>query len=109
VHSHLTYVCTGYKLRVHIAAGLKRRSEAIRNALGRYNMQAARLDPPREPLDWKTVITYTFLSEFDLLQFSHEDIREKQWAQPAIRDAVIKHFKLRCAQAEIDRLNVETP
>jgi hypothetical protein len=97
----------GYKLRQQIGKALQRRSEAIRNALSRYNVQAAALDPPRPSLSWKDITEYSFLGEFDLLRQSRIDIRELDWAKPAHREATVKYFKLRRAHEEIERLNVE--
>jgi exonuclease VII small subunit len=57
----------GYKLRRQIGKALQRRSEAIKNALNRYNVQAAKLTPPRPSLSWKEIVDYSFLGEFDLL------------------------------------------
>ena len=58
-------------------------------------------------MTWDQVVEYTFLAEFDLLRFSQVDIREKQWAQPGVREATTRYFKLKCVQDEIVRLNVE--
>jgi len=58
-------------------------------------------------LDWATVINYTFLAEFDLLQFGWHDICEDQWAKPDFQDATTSFFKLQGAQDEIVRCNVE--
>ncbi|KIJ30837.1 hypothetical protein M422DRAFT_234713 [Sphaerobolus stellatus SS14] len=100
---------TGYSLRTHIGESLRRRSEAIRTALMRYNKFAVLVNPPRDPLSWDSVIKYSFLAEFDLLRFSHDDPRDKPWANPAIREGVISYCRLHCACAEIERLNIEIP
>lgn len=86
---------------------MQRRSDAIRNALNRYNVQAAALDPPRLQLSWKNITEYSFLGEFDLLRHSRADIRELDWTKPAHREATVKYFKLCRAREEIVRLNVE--
>ena len=99
--THLLIFHTGYKLRTHIGKALQRRSEAIRNALARYNAQAAKLKPPRPPLTWKEIVDYSFLAEFDLLRQSRFDIRQANWAQPIHREAMVKHFKLLRAREEI--------
>ncbi|KIJ27126.1 hypothetical protein M422DRAFT_215978 [Sphaerobolus stellatus SS14] len=98
---------TGYGLRTHISESLRRRSDAIRTAIVRYNKQAALVTPPRESIEWLTVVQYSFLAEFDLLCFSHNDIQQKPWANPAIREATMDHFKIKCARNELKRLNVE--
>ncbi|KAG2364996.1 hypothetical protein BDR07DRAFT_1278332, partial [Suillus spraguei] len=67
-----------------IGEALQRRSEAIQNALSRYNVQAAALDPLHLQLSWKDITEYSFLGEFDLLRHSHTDIHELDWTKPAI-------------------------
>ena len=103
------FVFLAYKLRTQIVASIKRRSEAIQNALITYNKLARLVTPPREALSWDTVIKYSFLGEFELLRFAREDIRDYPWAKPAIREGVMSYYKLLCARKEIERLNVEVP
>ncbi|TDL17784.1 hypothetical protein BD410DRAFT_843337 [Rickenella mellea] len=98
---------TGYQFRTQIAKALQRRSEAIKNALSRYNTHASKLVPPRPQLTWKEIVEYSFLGEFTLLRSSRSDIREQKWTQPAHREAMAKYFKYHRACEEIDRLNVE--
>ncbi|KAJ7873189.1 hypothetical protein B0H13DRAFT_2349171 [Mycena leptocephala] len=43
---------TGYKLCKHIAKALQARSKAVKNAIERYNEQAAAMDPPKPTVDW---------------------------------------------------------
>ncbi|KAK1232440.1 hypothetical protein PQX77_004416 [Marasmius sp. AFHP31] len=96
---------TGYKLRKHIAQALKARSKAVRAALEQYNTAAQRCG--RERLEWETVVEYSFLSDFDLLRDSRQDIRQEVWAKPAGRLAMDQYFRILGAQEEITRLNVE--
>ncbi|KAG1744784.1 hypothetical protein EDB19DRAFT_1826928 [Suillus lakei] len=105
--SKLSLSGTGYKLRQQIGKALQCRSDAIRNALNWYNVQAAALDPPRPQLSWKNITEYSFLGKFDLLHHSRADIRELDWTKPAHREATVKYFKLCRACEEIVRLNVE--
>ena len=84
---------------------MQRRSEAIRNAITRYNAQAVLINRPT--ITWKEITEYTFLGEFDLLRHSHLDIRECDWAKPAHREATLKYFKLCRTEEEITRLHVE--
>ncbi|KAI6130600.1 hypothetical protein EV401DRAFT_2066179 [Pisolithus croceorrhizus] len=93
---------TGYKLRQQISKGLQRRSEAIRKAITRYNIQAGLLNPPRPPISWKDIAQYMFLGEFDLLQHAQDDIREHIWAKPAVREATAKFFKLSIHDEEVE-------
>ncbi|SJL18705.1 uncharacterized protein ARMOST_22304 [Armillaria ostoyae] len=58
-------------------------------------------------LKWEDVIEYTFLSEFDLLQDTREDIREKPWANSAIREASDAYYWIVRAQEEVHQLNIE--
>ncbi|TFK59396.1 hypothetical protein BDN72DRAFT_780810, partial [Pluteus cervinus] len=86
---------------------LKTRSQAIRTALEKYNLAASKLRPPGRTLDWDEISEYSFLSEFDLLRDSRQDIRKKPWAKPAARRLMDRFFKLERAREEITRLNVE--
>ncbi|KAJ7671816.1 hypothetical protein B0H14DRAFT_3538139 [Mycena olivaceomarginata] len=95
---------TGYKMRKHIAKALQARSQAIQNALKRYNAAASALD--RRTLSWPEVIDYTFLSEWDLLRDPDGNARLRPWAIPAARILLDAYFKIERAE-EIDRLNVE--
>ncbi|KIJ39657.1 hypothetical protein M422DRAFT_174779, partial [Sphaerobolus stellatus SS14] len=54
-------------------------------------------------------IKYSFLAEFDLLHFSHDDPQNKPWANPAIQEGVISYCKLCCTCTEIERLNIKIP
>ncbi|KAG6372115.1 hypothetical protein JVT61DRAFT_8829 [Boletus reticuloceps] len=106
--SKLSMSGTGYKMRQQISKGLQRRSAAIRKAINRYNTLAATISPPRPSVSWKDITKYTFLGEFDILCHSRVDIRDREWAKPAIREATAKFFKLCRAKEEITRLAVET-
>ncbi|KAI5980632.1 hypothetical protein EDD15DRAFT_2152288, partial [Pisolithus albus] len=94
-------------LHQQISKGLQRRSEAIRKVIMRYNIQAGVLNPPQPPISWKDIVQYTFLGEFDLLWHARDDVQERIWAKPAVREATAKFFKLCRAKEEITRLNVE--
>jgi hypothetical protein len=73
----------------------------------RYNRQAALLDPPRDAVDMNQILEYSFIQDFNLLRLSREDIRSKPWAQPGHRAAMARYFRIKAAQDEITRLNVE--
>ncbi|KAJ7586827.1 hypothetical protein C8J56DRAFT_1004574 [Mycena floridula] len=98
---------TGYKMRKHIGQAVKTRSQAIRTTLDNCNAAASKLSPPRPGLDWDTVIDCAFLSEFELLRDSGQDIRDKPWAKPAGRSLQDKHYKILRAREEIIRCNME--
>ncbi|KAG1774225.1 hypothetical protein EV702DRAFT_1180815 [Suillus placidus] len=105
--SKLSLSGTGYKLCQQISKALQRRSEAIRNAINRYNIQAVALNPPRPKISWKDIADYSFIGEFDLLRHSRTDIWTNDWAKPAHCEATTKYFKLHQAHEEVTRLNVE--
>ena len=96
-----------YKLRTQIAKALKTRSNAIRTALDTYNRLAKTLNPPRPSLDFKEVLDYSSLAEFDLLRDTRGTVQSRVWAQPAYRGAMGLYFKMKCAHGEIKRLNIE--
>ncbi|EEB91478.1 hypothetical protein MPER_10151 [Moniliophthora perniciosa FA553] len=91
----------------HVSQAIKNRSAAIQTALNEYNSARSKLKPPRPHLDWKDVLDYSYLSEFDFLHDTRSDVREKPWAKPAARELMTKAFKLLRAEEELDRLHVE--
>jgi hypothetical protein len=94
-------------MRKHISKALQSRSQAIRSALDRYNAAARLLPIPRRQLDWKEVVEYAFLADFDLLRDARQDVSNRPWATPAGRLAMDLYFKIERAREEITRLNVE--
>lgn len=94
-------------MRQHIAKSLQRRCQAIRTALREYNNAAQALNPPKPPLDWSKVSHYTFLDEFNLLRNTRQDIQSKRWADLVVRETMKQHQKIKRAQEEIYRCNVE--
>jgi hypothetical protein len=67
------------------------------------------LNPLRPPLSWDEAVEYVFLSDFDLLRDTRQDIRKRPWATPAGHLAMDDYFKLLRAKEEILRLNIEIP
>ncbi|KAH9853147.1 hypothetical protein C2E23DRAFT_729387, partial [Lenzites betulinus] len=98
---------TGYRMRRHIAKNMQTRSRALRTAIQVYNTAAAALDPPRPKLDWDTVGHYQLLQEFELLNDTRADVRDKPWAQPAVRETLRRARRLARAHEEIDAVNIE--
>ena len=90
-----------------IGKALKTHAEAIRTAIERYNEAATQLNPPREKLTWANVTAIADLAEFDLLKDMCENLQRKPWAKPAVREAIRHHLKVKHANEEIKRLNVE--
>ncbi|KAJ3755177.1 hypothetical protein EV360DRAFT_50218 [Lentinula raphanica] len=105
--ARLNVAGTGYKMRKHIANAMKTRSKSIQAALKSFNDAAAALNPPRRLIHWEEILELTFLSEFDLLRESREDVREKRWATPKNRQIMLEFFKLIRAEEELERLHVE--
>ena len=77
----------------------------MNTVLDEYNKQAECLGRPI--LDFQQVIEYSFLSNFELLHQTHNNITQQPWAQPLIRNAMISWMKTERAKEEIKRLNVE--
>ncbi|KAH9951708.1 hypothetical protein B0H21DRAFT_842744 [Amylocystis lapponica] len=98
---------TAYRIRTHVAKSLQARCQAIRNAVQVYNTAATALDPPRPTLDWSKVSHYSFLDEFNLLHDTNNDVREKPWARPAIRETMKQARRIDRAREELIRCNVE--
>jgi hypothetical protein len=97
----------GYKLWTQIVKALKTRSGTIRSALDLYNRLAKTLDPPHPNLDFKEILKYSSLAEFDLLHDTCSTAQSQVWAQPAYRAAMSLYFKMKCACGEIKRLDVK--
>lgn len=97
----------GYKLRVLITTALKSRSKAIQNALKNYNKAARAMDPPQRTLEWKEVVEYAFLADFDLLRDCRGHIQDKPWARQIVCDVMNDCMKVKRAVEELDRLNIE--
>lgn len=53
------------------------------------------------------MVEYEFLTDFDLLSDTQEDVRLCPWARPASQSLMDQHFKMECAHEEILHLNVE--
>ncbi|EGO28311.1 hypothetical protein SERLADRAFT_405901 [Serpula lacrymans var. lacrymans S7.9] len=97
----------GYALHKHIGKVLQAQSAAIWTALDHYNAAAKALQPPCCTLDWKQVVEYAFLVDFDLLRDAQQDILSRPWATLASRLAMNEYFKISSTHEEIKHLNVE--
>lgn len=97
----------GYKMREHIAKGLKRRSATVEAAVKKYNDAAKKLEPPRPRINTKTVLDFAAVAEFDLLRQTRHNVTEKPWSRQAERDAMTMYFKLQRSREEIRRLDIE--
>ena len=72
-----------------------------------YNTAAHSLTPPHQWLEWKAVIKYAFLADFDLLHDTCQDISHHTWVTPAGCLAMDLCYKISHAQEEIDWLDVK--
>lgn len=99
----------GYKLRETVWRALKTRGKAIRAALSKYNSIAPLMTPPAPTLEWKQLMDYAFVSEFELLKYScsYKNIITEPWATPLNREITTKYFKILRAREEIIRVNIE--
>lgn len=107
LHDSTDHQLTGYKACTHIAKNLQWHCSAIRNAVKMYNEAALALTPPCETLNWTTASHFSFLEEFALLQDTRKDIREKPWAQPAVRKLMRLSQRLFRAREEVKNVNCE--
>ena len=103
-HTNLT---AGYKARTYLAKNLQRRCRAIRNAVNEYNAAARAMEPPRPAVDWERVSHYTFIEEFSLLQDTRNDLSQKAWARPEVRETMRMARRLDRAHEEITNANRE--
>ncbi|KAG1779310.1 hypothetical protein EV702DRAFT_966110, partial [Suillus placidus] len=101
---------TGYKLRQQIGRAIKTQSKAIHTTLEQYNDLATAMTPPAPHLEWTNILDYMFVSDFELLKHKHsqQDITDAPWTVPGNHKIVAKYFKVKHAQEELERLNVES-
>ncbi|TFK79319.1 hypothetical protein K466DRAFT_505734 [Polyporus arcularius HHB13444] len=97
----------GYKVRTYLAKSLQRRCRAIRNAVAEYNAAARALKPARPEVDFDKVTHYTFLEQFTLLQDTRNDIRDKPWTRPEVRETIKLSRRIRRAREEVSSVNRE--
>jgi hypothetical protein len=97
----------GYNMRQNIRHNLSRRGRAIESAINKYNNLAAKLTPPKPPVEWKKINEYEFLQDFALLADCRPEILTKKWANNAVRFAMRQQLKVARAAEEITRCEVE--
>jgi hypothetical protein len=107
IDSFSLFYILGYAHCKHIANALQKRSAAVCAALDQYNAAAKVLQPPHSTLKWEDVVEYTFLSDFNLLCDTRQDIHTRPWATPLGRFALDTHFNIVHAREELKRLNLE--
>lgn len=61
---------------------------------------------PRPSISWEHVSHINFLEEFNLLHNTRQDIRDKRWSQPAIRELMKSFQRVKRAKEEIERCNI---
>lgn len=103
----LYYRRLGYKLREKISKALRTQSCAIKTALHQYNDAATKLNPPRDPLTWSTVLKAATVADFDLLRDTRTNICCLSWTEPSRREATTYYFGIKRAREDVVRLNVE--
>jgi len=80
---------------------------AIHNTIACYNDLVPHQKLPRPILVYSEVIDYCTFSEFEILKQSDHDVLSKDWATLTNWQATNKYFKIKCAEEEIYRCNVE--
>jgi len=103
------YSQTGYKMQTSIWKALKRCGKAIQTAIDKYNKLATTMHLPALTLDWKNVVNYTFISEFDILwhSYSPADLNSRLWILQANHEIASRYFKVVHAREEVHRLDIE--
>jgi hypothetical protein len=71
-------------MRTQISNNLKRRSQAIRTAINKYNAACLALTPPKPVINWEQVSHYGFLQDVEFLHDSKADLTQKPWADQKI-------------------------
>jgi len=66
-------------------------------------------NPPAKNLDLAEVLNLTFLSDFELLKsaYARQDILERPWTHPLVRETMLLWLQLLRAQEEVAWLDVE--
>ncbi|KAB5589883.1 hypothetical protein CTheo_6666 [Ceratobasidium theobromae] len=100
-------VGTGYKARVQMSKGIKRREKAVHSALNRYNTAARSLNPPRPAIAFEELTEYAYLANFDFLKHSEHGLQGAEWSQPINRRCVELWQRIQRANEEVSRLNIE--
>ncbi|KAI1787602.1 hypothetical protein LXA43DRAFT_861663, partial [Ganoderma leucocontextum] len=98
---------TAYRVRTHIAKSLQKRCKAIRAAVKSYNAAALALTPPRPTPDWSRISHFSFLEEFTLLNDTRNNIRDKPWGQPLVRETMRTARRIKRATEELETVQRE--
>ncbi|KAI6018981.1 hypothetical protein BKA83DRAFT_4495781 [Pisolithus microcarpus] len=70
-------------------------------------MAAHMMNLPSHQLHWDEVVKYAFLSEFDLLRDSQQDVSQQPWTMPTAHLMMDWYFKKCHALEEVQCLNIE--
>ena len=110
-YSNIEYYLLGYKVRELISCALKTQGKAICTALNKYNNIALKMDLPAPILQWRHLMEYSFISEFELLKHAHShcDITTEPWVLPLNHEMALKHYKINRAHEEMHRIHYEAP
>ena len=95
-YSNIEYYFLGYKVCELISHALKTQGKGIHTALNKYNNIAPKMDPLALILQWRHLMEYSFISEFELLKHahSHHNIITEPWALPLNCKMALKHHKI---------------
>ena len=95
-YSNIEYYLLGYKVCELISCALKTQGKAICTVLNKYKNIALKMDLPALILQWRYLMEYSFISEFELLKHahSHRIITTEPWALPLNHEMALKHHKI---------------
>ena len=95
-YSNIEYYLLGYKVCELISCALKTQGKAICTVLNKYKNIALKMDLPALILQWRYLMEYSFISEFELLKHAHShcDITTEPWALPLNHEMALKHHKI---------------
>ena len=110
-YSNIEYYLLGYKVCELISCALKTQGKAICTVLNKYKNIALKMDPPALILQWRYLMEYSFISEFELLKHahSHRNITTEPWALPLNHEMALKHHKINWAHEEMHKIHYEAP
>ena len=110
-YSNIEYYLLGYKVCELISHALKTQGKAIHTALNNYNNIALKMDLLALILQWRHLMEYNFISEFELPKHahSHHDITTEPWVLPLNCEMALKHHKINWAHEEMHRIHYKAP
>lgn len=94
-------------MREQIKHNMSRRSQALQNAVTRYNNLALKCSPPKPTIDWRHASHYEFIQDFVLLSRCRPEVLSKKWTNSTVRFTMKQQLKFNRAKEELVRCEVE--